>query len=411
MRPTSTTGSSGGGSPGWGLGCGTAAAALAIAALAGCNCCPKSEPPPPDYQALLQPSEQAMDVPAKQIILPTYRLNVGDQLEVIYHVKHTITPEGYRLKIEDAISIRFPFQPQYDQEVIVSSDGTIRLLLIGEVEIFPRAADGTHQAEAGMTADALERELKRRYREHLKNPELTVTIKKANIKIAELKRAITTAPRGQSRLMPVNPDGTIDLPYIGSVMAFGKTIAELRRDINRMYVEADLEEIDVTVQMNRWAPQKVFVLGEVTTPGMITTPTPISLVQAIAAAGGTTPRAERTKVLLIRRKGVPVPEGALVDLLHLVTAKKGTEQGLVPDFSQFRYDIWMQDMDIVYVPTSGLAEFDDWVDQVFTKGIRAILPYSYITSLNFGYQLHNEPSTIKTRGGGQVPNLNVNVGP
>lgn len=384
--------------------------ALAVGAvLMGCHDA-KCPPPEPEYQPLLQPMEQAMAVPAKQIVLPTYRLNVGDQLEIIFHVKHTITPEGYRLKIEDVVGIRFPFQPQYDQEVTVTSDGTIRCLLIGEVEIFPKTPGGKQQIEAGMTANQLERELKRRYGEHLKNPELTVTVSKANIKIAELKRAITTAPRGQSRLMPVNPDGTVDLPYIGSIMGFGKTIAELRRDINEAYAKADLEEIDVTVQMNQWSPQKVFVLGEVTTPGMISTDRSISLVQAIAASGGLTPRADRAKVLLIRRKGLPVPQGAVVDVQHLVSAKKQTEHGKMQDFSQFRYDVWTQDMDIVYVPRSGLAEFDDWVDLVFTRGIRSILPYSFVSGLNFGYELHNEPTTIKTKGGGQ-PNVNIGIGP
>jgi polysaccharide export outer membrane protein len=211
--------------------------------------------------------------------------------------------------------------------------------------------------------------------------------------------------------MPVNQDGTVDLPFIGSVMGFGKTIAELRHDINQAYIEADLEEIDVTVQMNHWAPHKMFVFGEVLAPGMITTKTPISIIQAVAAAGGPTPRADQRKVLLIRRKGVPVPQGAMVDLEHLMTAKTSTEHGLLPDFSQFRHDIWMQDMDIVYVPKSGLASFNDWVDQVFTKGIRSIVPYNFSTNLNFGYELHSETSRFKDVSGARAPNVNIGLGP
>ncbi len=410
MRPTRIDGSLRGISFGRTIGASVIAAVLTGSAPLGCHC-PKPKPEPPDYQALFQPAQQATAVPAKQIILPTYRLNIGDQIEIIYHVKHRITPEGYRLKNEDAIAIRFPFQPQYDQDVVVTSDGTIRLLLVGEVDVFFKDTEGKHRLDAGMTAEQLEQELRRRYSEHLKNPELTVTINKANIKIAELKRAITTAPRGQSRLMPVNPDGTIDIPYLGSVMAFGKTIAELRRDINEGYAEADLAEIDVTVQMNQWAPQRVFVMGEVTSPGVVSTSTPISLIQAIAARGGPTPRADEQKVLVIRRKGLPVPQGAVVNILHLTHAMKGTDNGLVPDFSQFRHDLWVQDLDIIYVPKTGLAVFDDWVDQVFTKGIRSIVPYSFSTSLNFGYELHNEPSTIKTHDGSGAPNVNIGVGP
>jgi len=377
----------------------------------GCQCGQKScKPAPPDFQALFQPAQQASDIPTKQIVLPTYRLNIGDQLEIIYHVKHTISREDYRLKIEDTVSIRFPFQPQYDQDVVVNSDGTIRLLLLGRVSVFTHSPDGNPDHAVGMTVDEVERDLKRRYSSHLKNPELTVKASKANIKIEELKRAITTAPRGQSRLMPVNPDGTVDLPYIGSVMAFGKTIAELRQDINDAYAKADLEEIDVTVQMNTWAPQKFFVLGEVRAPGAVTSPTPISLVQAIASAGGATPRGDQSKVLVIRRKGVPIPQGVVVDVDQLMSVMKQARGTGALDVRAFRYDLWLQDMDIVYVPMTGLAAFDDWVDQVFTKGIRSILPYSFSTSLNFGYDLHNEPTTVKTHGGG-TPNVNIGIGP
>jgi polysaccharide biosynthesis/export protein len=384
-------------------------ALLLFAGILGGCCHPKPEPQVPDYQALLQPAEQATDIPAKQIVLPTYRLNVGDQLEVIYHIKHTISREGYRVKIEDSVDVRFPFQPQYDQTVMVSSDGSVRLLLVGQVKVFEPSPDGNPEHAVGKTAEEIQTELKTRYSEHLKAPELTVRISKANIKIEELKRAITTAPRGQSRLMPINPDGTIDLPYIGTVMAFGKTIAELRQDINEAYVKADLEEIDVTVQMNQWAPNKVFVLGEVRCPGQVTSPTPITVVQAIASAGGVLPRGDQTKVLIVRRKGVPVPQGAVINVDHIMGAMKGTKDGKVPDFSQYKNDIWMQDMDVIYVPATGLAQFDDWVDQVFTKGIRSIVPYSFSTNVNFGYELHNEPSTFTSKNSG--PNVNVGVGP
>ncbi len=398
---------------GAGLANATAAVGLLIGLSVTTGCSQQKESPAPDYSKLFQPAEHAMSIPSNQTVLPSYRLNIGDQLEIIYHVKHTVTPDGYELKIEDAIDITFPFQPQYNQSLTVGSDGTIRCLLIGKVEVLGRGAEEGQGPKVGkdLTAGELEDELRRRYARHLKNPELTVTVNKANIKIAELKKAITTAPRGQSRLVPVSPDGTIDLAYIGSVMAFGKTIPELRRDINQMYIESDLEEIDVTVQMNSWAPHKVFVYGEVANPGVVTSSTPVSLIQALAARGGMTPRAQEDKVLVVRRKGLPLPEGTLVDVSQLLAAAQPSGDGGIPDFSQFRHDIWMQDMDIVYVPKTGLAVFDDWVDQVFTKGIRAILPYSFTTSLNFGYELRDAPSTstIRTRNG--APNVNIGVGP
>ena len=58
----------------------------------------------------------------------------------------------------------------------------------------------------GKTAPAVQVELQEVYAKHLRDPVLTVTFQKSNIQIAELKKAITTAPRGQSRLVPIKPD-------------------------------------------------------------------------------------------------------------------------------------------------------------------------------------------------------------
>ena len=65
-----------------------------------------------------------------------------------------------------------------------------------------------------------------------------ITFQESNVKIKHLKTAITTAPRGQSRLVPIKPDGKISLPFIGDIMAAGKTTEELHADLNEAYIEA-----------------------------------------------------------------------------------------------------------------------------------------------------------------------------
>ncbi|UCD28473.1 MAG: polysaccharide biosynthesis/export family protein [Planctomycetota bacterium] len=489
--------------------------ALGACASTGAQNCPLPEP-----HALAQPFNRPPDAapdesvkatfetynPAASTIFPDYRLNVGDTIEVIYHVRTGVSAESYRLKVQDVISINFPFQPSLNQTVTVLSDGTIRLLLVGEIRVVERkhrgiseyhyrkvaetgkwlrynpasdkwescpfnltqTADGgwvrtdldngeeirleddfpldesgrviesliidsigpTGRAEryeydqvrlrwktrpsyveqVGLSATELKDTLQREYDKHLRDPELTVTIKQANIKIDELKKAITTAPRGQSRLMPVKPDGTIDLPFVGEVVGYGKTIQQIKVDIEAAYSQVDLPEISVTVQMNQWAPQKVFVLGEVNTPGLYTVPTSMTLLQGIASAGGTNARAAEDIVMVVRRKGLPVPEATIVNLRALMGRTEEAKAGDMPDFSSLRHDFYLADGDIVYVPSTVLAVAGDWVDLVFTRIIRGILPYGFYTGLNFGYQLHNEPNVTKQHRG-RLPNVNVQVGP
>jgi len=384
---------------------GLLAAVCLCAALAGCEAnkrqrigLSESLPVQQFGQAALSEAavltSQPASRPAKPIVLPDYRLRIGDKLEIIYHVRHEINPLGYRLKIEDIVSIEFPFQPQLDQVRTVQSDGKIHLLLVGPVRVY------------GMTVEQVQRLLTKLYSKYLKDPVLTVTFKKSNIQISELKKAITTAPRGQSRLVPIKPDGKIDLPYIAPIIAYGKTVEELTADVNRAYAEAGIPEMYVTVQINYVAPQKFFVFGEVWRPGVVVTDTPMTLSQAIAAAGGATPRAEKHKVLLIRRWGLPLPEGMIIDLEEMYDEPLEEE----PDISLIRADPWLADADIIYVPPNSLAKFDDWVDLVFTKGIRSILPYSFSVGLTFGYDIRSAPTTVRTKTVGG-PNVNLQILP
>jgi len=264
--------------------------------------------------------------------------------------------------------------------------------------------------QEGLTAGQLRERLYQEYNNYLRDPELTVTVKQANFKIDELKKAITTAPRGQSRLMPVKPDGTVDLPFVGEVLAYGKTIQQLKTDIEAYYSQVDLPEISVTVQMNQWAPQKIFVLGEVNMPGLLSVPTSMTLLQAIASAGGTNARAAEDIVMVIRRKGLPVPEATVINLRSLMVQTHEEKAGDMPDFSSLRHDFYMADGDIIYIPSTVLAVAGDWVDLVFTRIIRGIMPYQFYTGLNFGYDLHREPQVNKTHRG-RWPNVNVQMVP
>ena len=379
-----------------------AAALIACWAVWGAGCSRTNHRIPDAFPAeppeLYQPFIGGTAMPGHMFEYPPYQLTIGDVIEVIYHVKNIPTPGGYRMKIEDVIKVQFPFQKTFDQEVSVGGDGKIRCLLIGELRAM------------GYTAGELEEQLKRAYARYIRDPELTVTTKAANVKIEELKKAITTAPRGQSRLVPIKTDGTIDLPYIGEVMVAGKTVNEAKRILDALYVDNDLEEVEVTVQLLDFAPRRVFVMGEVLEPGVVDMRSPLTLFQAVITAGGPNPRADRSRVLVVRRRGLPIPEAVVVDMDAMLAAYRPGPYGTLPDGSMFRYDLHLSDGDIVYVPPTSLARTTDWIDQVFTKGIRAVLPYSANVGLGFSYEMRSAPVSVKSRTTGP-PNINAQLGP
>jgi len=314
------------------------------------------------------------------IVRRQYYLREGDALEVIYHVRHRQT-EVYKIKIQDVVRIRFPYEPRLDQTEPVGSDGRLYLDLVGPVQAF------------NQTVDELRADLQKRYGKYLKDPTLTVSLKESNVKIRELKDAITTSPRGQSRLVPITPDGTISLPFIVNIRAAGRTINDLHAALNEAYQEIGLEELEVTVNVQSVAPLRVFVFGEVfkpgtvvQTPGLVSAISELTLLQAIAQVGGYLPgRAELSQVTLMRRRHLPRPEIAVVNVYQLLeNRKRAAGKPVVANSSKYRYDIWLEDGDLIYIPTSDMAKRADYIDLVWTRGIRAVTGFTTTAGYSAG---------------------------
>lgn len=346
--------------------------------LAGCAE-PPSEPAATLPESFLKENHPPQEVPEAKIVRRDYRLRSGDSLEIIYHIQHFRNP-SYRIKIQDVINLRFPFNPSLNQTETVQSDGTLHLDLVGAVYVFDR------------TIDEVREELTRRYGKYLKDPAITVSFDASNVKITELKQSILTAPRGQSRLVPIGPDGRISLPFIVDILAAGKTIGQMHRDLNEAYQAIGLDELEVTVNVQSFAPVQVFVLGEVRIPGALLNRTgavasnaQLTLLQAIAQAGGYLPgRAELSKVMLVRRNNLPRPEVAIINVFQLLENRnKAVNEPVTADSEVHRYDIWLEDGDFVYVPTTEIAKRADYIDLVWTRGIRAVGGFSSSANANY----------------------------
>jgi polysaccharide export outer membrane protein len=99
----------------------------------------------------------------------------------------------------------------------------------------------------------------------------------------------------------VDLTGKISLPLIGEVAAADRTAAELDRALTQKFGERYLENPDVSVAIKESALRNVTVDGAVETAGAYPVAGPVSLMQAVALAGGTSEDANPRRVAVFRQ--------------------------------------------------------------------------------------------------------------
>jgi polysaccharide biosynthesis/export protein len=103
-----------------------------------------------------------------------------------------------------------------------------------------------------------------------------------------------------SQALQVRPDGKITLPLIGDVRAEGRTATELRDSLVESLKEYNNNPV-VTVIVTETVPPVFYVMGEVNAPGTLPLKGQITVVQALAMAGGFKDFAKK-KDIMIQRK-------------------------------------------------------------------------------------------------------------
>jgi protein involved in polysaccharide export with SLBB domain len=168
--------------------------------------------------------------------------------------------------------------------------------------------------------------------------------------------------------MPVRPDGNISLQLVGDVQAAGRTVEELRRDLAAKYAGV-MKHTDVAVIVNSVVSQNVFVGGEVNRPGIVSRTPGMTALQALIAAGGFRNTAELRNVVILRDQGSRQPLFLMADLREGLKSLASSN------------DLPLQARDIVFVPTTTIADVDDFVSQYITK----VIPFTTTMGLQYNF--------------------------
>lgn len=252
----------------------------------------------------------------------------------------TLPINDYRIGAKDLLEIAVFELPELNQTVRVSEDGSITLSLLGKVEA------------AGLTAQELEKKLATLLdQQFTKGAHVTVFIK-------EYQKVSIIGAVGQpgqyqlvgptTLLQAIAQAGGLTAQAMNEIFIYRqgndgrqeRTVVKLEdlmtggnQGLNIMLQPKDVVTVPIDQTLN------VFVYGEVKSPGAIPylSSKKITLVQAIAQAGGPTEWAKRTKVLIKRRdktsgKEIKIP----VNLKNMINGKIA--------------DIILEEGDVVIVP-------------------------------------------------------------
>jgi polysaccharide biosynthesis/export protein len=104
------------------------------------------------------------------------------------------------------------------------------------------------------------------------------------------------------RKVTVRPDGRFSFPLTGDIQAAGRSAEEIRADIETR-LKRYIPEPVVTVTVEEVLGNRVYVIGQVTRPGMFVMNPQLNVLQALSLAGGTTPFAKLDGIIILRSSG------------------------------------------------------------------------------------------------------------
>ena len=150
----------------------------------------------------------------------------------------------------------------------------------------------------------------------------------------------------------VLPDGRISLPIAGSVFVSGRSTADVEAQLVRAFASGFAVEPTITVAVAGLAPLagdnaldepvRFYAMGAVTRPGPIESDREITLIEALAMAGGPSPFAATDRIQLRRRDENGVESVILFDFERV-------EDGLPVTNNEV-----IEEGDVIFAPERGL---------------------------------------------------------
>lgn len=170
-----------------------------------------------------------------------------------------------------------------------------------------------------------------------------------------LEMTVYSAP-SLSRTLTVAPDGRIHPPHTHAILAAGRTVDDVEAELLAA-LDDELLSPELDLRPASFASQRVFVGGEVANPGVYEIPGDIGALEAVMMAGGWQNTSDPSSVMILRRGA---NGGAMMRQVDLLGGHADPAHADITVLQRF---------DVVYVPRSGIAEFNLFVRQYLREAL------------------------------------------
>lgn len=150
----------------------------------------------------------------------------------------------------------------------------------------------------------------------------------------------------------VQPDGSVRLPLVGRIVSAGLTAAEFESRLTRALADGFLLEPRVTVDLERFRGRRVFVFGNISSPGTYALTEQLTLIEVLAKAG----YGAASEAVIVRPNqptgGVTLPDQVSdgeVIRVSLRELEKAVEQG------SLARNVILKDGDTIFIPRVDLT--------------------------------------------------------
>ena len=183
---------------------------------------------------------------------------------------------------------------------------------------------------------------------------------------------VQTAPE-LSRTLTVGPDGRISMPMSQPIMVAGQALPFVKKALEAE-LGKQLRDPTLAVTNRAFAPQQIYVGGEVGQQGTYTLSGPIGSLEAVIMAGGFLPSAKTKEIVILRR----APNGGL--MMRTINHKSGMSH-----IRSYADNMQLRRGDIIFVPRSKIAEVGRFMQQYVRDALPVTLSYNFGNGFSGGF--------------------------